>query len=503
MKLPDINYIINLLVYNPEEPAVFISGFFLWFFVIFVLFYSAFSRTRILRLIVIVLFSFYFYYKTGGDFIMLVFTASLLEYFLSLGVHKSEKKWLRGGLFILILLINLGVLIYFKYTNFFIGIFNSISGNNFTLSDITIPIGISFFTFQKLGYSIDIFRKNGVPAKNIAEFFTFVSFFPTIQSGPILRANHFLPQLQKNELLVSNEDIGKAVFLIISGLIKKIVISDYISLNFVDRVFENPALYSGFENLTAVYGYTLQIYCDFSGYTDIAIGLGLLIGLKIPANFNAPYKSLSIKEFWQRWHISLSFWLRDYLFLPIAYKITRILKNKKFLKLKSETWSYHISILLTMLVCGMWHGANWTFIVWGVLHGAGLSVERIIKSRLKFKSNFFSKAIGGFITFNFVAFAWLLFRVNEFSTASVIINQITGSFNVSVIPEILFGYKEVFLIIFTGYVLHFIPEKTVSFTENLVIRSPLIFKALYFLIALWLIVQIKSADVQPFIYFNF
>lgn len=501
--MPDFNYIINLLTYNPDEPAVFISGFFLWFFVMFILFYSAFSKTRVLRLTVTIIFSYYFYYKTSGNFITLLFVTSLLEYFLSLGIYNSGRKWLRRVLFILILLINIGVLAYFKYSNFFIGIFNDVSGNNFGLADITIPIGISFFTFQKLGYSIDIFRKNGVPAKNIAEFFTFVSFFPAIQSGPILRANQFLPQLQKNDVLVSNEDIGKAVFLIIAGLIKKIVISDYISLNFVDRVFENPALYSGFENLAAVYGYTLQIYCDFSGYTDIAIGLGLLTGLKIPANFNAPYKSLSIKEFWQRWHISLSFWLRDYLFLPVAYKITRILKNKKFLYLKSETWSYHISILFTMLVCGIWHGANWTFIVWGVIHGAGISVERIIKSPMKFKSNFFSKAAGGFITFNFIAFAWILFRADNFSTASEIINQIFGSFDFSVIPDVITGYKEVFLIIFIGYILHFIPEKTVSLTENIIVRSPLILKAVYIVIALWLIVQMKSADIQPFIYFNF
>lgn len=503
MKLPDINYIINLLVYNPDEPAVFISGFFLWFFVIFILFYSAFSKTRILRLIVIVVFSYYFYYKTSGNFIALLFISSVLEYYLSLGIHNSGKKWLRRIMFTFILLINISVLVYFKYSNFFIGIFNDVSGNNFSLSVLAVPVGISFFTFQKLGYSIDIFRKNGVPAKNIAEFFSFVSFFPVIQSGPILRANRFIPQLQKNDVLVSNEDIGKAVFLIIAGLFKKIVISDYIGLNFVDRVFENPMLYSGFENLAAVYGYTLQIYCDFSGYTDIAIGLGLLIGLKIPANFNSPYKSLSIKEFWQRWHISLSFWLRDYLFLPVAYKITRILKNRKFLKLKSETWSYHISILLTMLVCGIWHGANWTFIVWGILHGAGISVERIIKSPFRFKSNFFSKGAGGFITFNFIAFAWILFRADDFSTVSGIVNQIFGSFNVYAIPDILAGYKEVFIIIVFGYILHFIPEKTVTLTENIIVRSPLILKALYIVIAVWLIIQIKSADVQPFIYFNF
>jgi D-alanyl-lipoteichoic acid acyltransferase DltB (MBOAT superfamily) len=262
-------------------------------------------------------------------------------------------------------------------------------------------------------------------------------------------------------------------------------------------------LYSGFENLAAVYGYTLQIYCDFSGYSDIAIGIALLIGFKVPPNFNAPYKSLSIKEFWQRWHISLSFWLRDYIFLPIAYKISRRLKNKKFLSLRAETWSYHTGMLVTMFVCGLWHGASWTFVAWGVLHGIGVSLERIIKSPFKFKSNFFSKALGAFVTFNFVAFAWILFRAGSFQKVNEIILQVFNAFDFRIIPEILTGYKEVFIIIALGYLLHFLPGKIDRFTENLVVKSPVVLKALYIVLAIWFIIQIKSASVQPFIYFNF
>lgn len=499
----NFDYILNLLKFNPQEPVVFISGFFLWFFVVFIFLYSVFSRIHITRLLVLVLFSYYFYYKAGGDFVLLLFLSSFVEYYLSLTIYKSQKKWLRGILFALILLINVGVLVYFKYSNFFTGIYNNIFNGSAGLLEVSLPIGISFFTFQKLGYSIDIFRKNGTPANSILEFFAFVSFFPSIQSGPILRANNFIPQLNKKEISVSNEDTGKAVFLIISGLIKKVVISDYIGLNFVDRVFENPMLYSGFENLAAVYGYTLQIYCDFSGYSDIAIGIALLIGFKVPPNFNAPYKSLSIKEFWQRWHISLSFWLRDYIFLPVAYKISRRLKNKKFLSLRAETWSYHTGMLVTMFVCGLWHGASWTFVAWGVLHGIGVSLERIIKSMLKFKSNILSKAIGAFITFNFVAFAWVLFRAGSFQKVNEIILQVINAFDFRIIPEILTGYKVVFIIIVFGYFLHFLPDKIDRFTENLVVKSPVVLKALYVVLAIWFIIQIKSASVQPFIYFNF
>lgn len=499
----NFDFILNLLKFNPHEPVVFISGFFLWFFVIFIFFYSIFSRIHIARLLVLVLFSYYFYYKAGGDFVLLLFLSSFAEYYLSLTIYNSQKKWLRGILFVLILLINVGVLVYFKYSNFFAGIYNDIFSGSAGLFEVSLPIGISFFTFQKLGYSIDIFRKNGTPANSILEFFAFVSFFPSIQSGPILRANNFIPQLNKKVISVSNEDTGKAVFLIISGLIKKVVISDYIGLNFVDRVFDNPMLYSGFENLAAVYGYTLQIYCDFSGYSDIAIGIALLIGFKVPPNFNAPYKSLSIKEFWQRWHISLSFWLRDYIFLPIAYKISRRLKNKKFLSLRAETWSYHTGMFVTMFICGLWHGASWTFVAWGVLHGIGVSLERIIKSMLKFKSNIFSKAIGAFITFNFVVFAWVLFRAGSFQKVNEIILQVINAFDLRIIPEILMGYKEVFIIIVFGYFLHFLPDKIDKFTENLVVKSPVVLKALYVVLAIWFIIQIKSASVQPFIYFNF
>ncbi|MBN1633148.1 MAG: MBOAT family protein [Ignavibacteria bacterium] len=499
----NFDYIINLLKFNPEEPIIFITGFFLWFFVIFIFFYSVFSKVHIARLLVLVSFSYYFYYKAGGDFIALLFISSLAEYFLSRAIYKSEKKSFRGTLFALILLLNIGVLVYFKYSNFFAGIYNDIFNGSVNLLKVSIPVGISFFTFQKLGYSIDIFRKNGIPANSILEFFAFVSFFPSVQSGPILRTNNFIPQLSKKKVLVTTEDTGKAVFLIISGMIKKIVISDYISLNFVDRVFDNPALYSGFENLTAVYGYALQIYCDFSGYSDIAIGIALLIGFKVPPNFNAPYKSISIKEFWQRWHISLSFWLRDYVFFPLAYKVLRLFKNKKFLSLRAEIWSYHTGMLVTMFVCGLWHGASWTFVVWGVLHGIGISLERIIKTSLKFKSNIFSKAIGAFITFNFVVFAWILFRVEDFAKFNEILTRIFSAFDFFIIPGILAGYKEVFVIILIGYALHFLPDKIGTFTENFFIKSPLFFKALYLVFAIWVIVQIKSADIQPFIYFNF
>src|SRR5205814_1229922 len=203
------------------------------------------------------------------------------------------------------------------------------------------------------------------PSKNILDFAFYIMFFPHIVAGPIVRAVNFLPQIHK-ELYISKEDFGQAIFLIVTGLFKKAVISDYISVNFVDRVFENPILYSGWENLMAVYGYAMQIYCDFSGYSDMAIGIALLLGYRLGINFNQPYQSASITEFWRRWHISLSSWLRDYLYIPLG-------GNRKG-KLRT-----YVNLLVTMLLGGLWHGASWNFIFWGFLHGAALAIEKFLK----------------------------------------------------------------------------------------------------------------------------
>jgi len=497
-----IENIFNLLRYNSANPVLFNTGFFFWFFTAFAAIYTLFSRKKNLRLTVLIIFSLYFYYKASGTFVLLLIGLAAAEYaivtFISRsGSRKSKLFWLWTSV-----VINLGSLLYFKYFNFFLKTFGSLASSDFTLTEIILPIGISFFTFQKLGYTINVYKGTSPAVRNFLEYISFVCFFPVLEAGPILRGSTYFPQIKETPV-IRNEDLGRAVFLIISGLIKKSIISDYIGINFVDRIFDNPALYSGFENLAAMLGYTLQIYCDFSGYSDIAIGIALLIGIKIPANFRSPYKSLSIKEFWQRWHISLSFWFRDFLFLPVAYSITRKLKNQKFLGIKPENWSYHIGMFLTMTLCGFWHGASFTFIVWGMLHGLGISIERIVKKPMKFKSNKLSKFAGWLITFIFVSSLWVIFRANSFDTALSVFRQIFVQFNFSVIPGIIAGYKMVFILIFAGYLIHLVPDKAEKFMENFVIKSPFAMKVAYFVIAVWLISQMKFTQLVPFIYFNF
>ena len=232
----------------------------------------------------------------------------------------------------------------------------------FTPFDIILPVGISFFTFQSLSYTLDLYRNRIRPVERLVDYVFYVSFFPQLVAGPIVRARDFLPQIFRADF-VSRAMIGEGLFLIISGLFKKAVISDYISINYVDRIFDNPLLYSGIENLLGVYGYALQIYCDFSGYSDMAIGIALLLGFRFNINFDSPYKSATITEFWRRWHISLSSWLRDYLYISLG-------GNRKG-KLRT-----YVNLMLTMLLGGLWHGAALQFVLWGALHGVSLAIHK-------------------------------------------------------------------------------------------------------------------------------
>ncbi|GHU83903.1 alginate O-acetyltransferase [Bacteroidia bacterium] len=331
------------------------------------------------------------------------------------------------------LIINLLTLFYFKYAYFFTDLLNNIFGfrlqvydifaqignvltgsERFDVGNILLPVGISFYTFQNISYIIDVFRKKVEPVKNILNFAFYVSFFPQLVAGPIVRANEFVPQIYKKYFL-SRRQFGIAVFWILNGLMKKIILSDYIAVNFVDRVFENPGMFSGFENLVALFGYSLQVYADFSGYTDIAIGVAMLMGFYLPKNFNSPYKATNPGNFWKRWHISLSKWLQDYLYIPLggnrnatfatycclisiaiiamilsgsiwvalvivllALTLGLVIRFRPDKKRKIET---NFNQMNTMLLGGLWHGASWNFMIWGGLNGLGMIVYKFWKDK--------------------------------------------------------------------------------------------------------------------------
>ena len=313
-------------------------------------------------------------------------------------------------------------------------------------------------------------------------------FFPQLVAGPIVRAVDFLPQIRQKRK-VSKRNFGKAIFFISNGLFKKAIISDYISSNFVDRIFDNPALFSGFENLLAVYGYSLQIYCDFSGYSDIAIGIALLLGFHLPDNFNYPYKSSSVTEFWRRWHISLSSWLKDYLYISLGGN-------------RNGTIRTCINLMITMLLGGLWHGASWKFVLWGGLHGLLLVFEKLIKG-YNLPKNCITKAIRVFWTFNFVSFCWIFFRAESYNIATEVISQIFTPFDYQIILQTITSYNWIFLLIIFGYLLHLKPKKIELIYLKLITKSPILLKAFYVAVICWISVQVSNSEIIPFIYFQF
>ena len=393
----------ELLRYDATAPLIFNSGLFLFLFVGFAGVYLLLRRATTLRILYVIAFSIYFYYKSSGIYFLLLLFAAISDYLIGNAISREQDKRVKKRWVALSVVINLGMLGYFKYTNFFIEMANGLFGAGFLdFQNIFLPVGISFFVFQSMSYTIDIYRGQIKPLERWIDYMFYLSFFPQLVAGPIVRAKDFIPQIRR-PLMVTREMFGTAIGFIIIGLVKKAIISDYISLNFVDRIFDEPALYSGFECLMGIYGYALQIYCDFSGYSDMAIGIALLLGFRFPKNFDAPYKSATITEFWRRWHISLSSWLRDYLYISLG-------GNRKG---KVRTY---LNLIITMVLGGLWHGAAVRFVLWGTLHGVALALHKMWLAIIPWSKangqdmNPVSRVLGVILTFHIVCLGWLLFR---------------------------------------------------------------------------------------------
>lgn len=479
----DLERLKDVLTYHQDAPLIFSSGLFIFLFLGFTFIYMLLQKRDTARMLFVIAFSYYFYYKSSGFYFFLLGIVTVVDYILAFAMERSEGKIKRKLLVTVSVVANLGLLVYFKYTNFF---FN-------TIYDIFLPVGISFFTFQSLSYTIDVYRRNIHALKNPLDYAFYVSFFPQLVAGPIVRAKDFIPQIRQ-PLFVSQAMFGQGVFFIISGLFKKAVISDYISVNFVERIFDNPGLYSGIENLFGIYGYALQIYCDFSGYSDMAIGIALLLGFHFPINFNSPYKSFSVTDFWHRWHISLSTWLRDYLYISLG-------GNRK------GRFRTYLNLIITMLLGGLWHGASWNFIVWGGLHGVALAVNKFYRTvtgkARDWEPHGFRKLIGVIITFHFVCFAWIFFRNSTFEASMTMINQVFRNFTPQLFPQLVEGYWKVFILMGIGFLLHFSPDKWQDACSRGVTKLPLLGKAVLLVALIYVVVQMKSTEIQPFIYFQF
>lgn len=473
---------------------LFDSSLFIWFFLIVFVGFWLLARRETARLLWLLTASYIFYASWNAKFLGLIVFSTVVDFFLGQAIHKATDKKKRLALLWTSVGVNLGLLGLFKYTGFFLQTIQDIAdaatlGVQVPMLKLLLPVGISFYTFQTMSYTIDIYRGEIEPIKSPLKFALFVSFFPQLVAGPIVRARDFLPQLHQQPQFLPREH-SYGLYLIALGLFKKVAIANYLSVNIVDRVFEQPQSYSALEVLLGVYGYAVQIYCDFSGYSDVAIGAALLLGFKLPINFNRPYASLDLQEFWRRWHISLSSWLRDYLYISLGGN--RIGPSRTY-----------INLLITMVLGGLWHGASWNFVIWGTLHGGVLAINRAFQRRVKNIAFFqlppvWYKALCFFATFHFVCFAWIFFRAQDFSTAMRVLESMSElTFD---LPNITWLIA---LAIFGPLILHLTPQLWEERVRDRLLDAPIVIQALLLVMLAILLNQIKGMDVVPFIYFQF
>ncbi len=479
----------NYLTYHPKEPLLFNTALFVFYFLLLLFFYQFVYQRKKSRVLYLTLFSIFFYYKSGGLFFLLLILSTIVDFNLAKWIYEAKNQKRKTALLIFSLVINLGLLAYFKYTNFFASILNDSLHTKINYFNIILPVGISFYTFQVLSYTIDVYRNQLTPTDDMLDFAFYITFFPHLVAGPIVRAKNFLPQIGI-DIKLSKEDVAQAVFLIITGLFKKAVISDFISVNFVDRIFDNPTLYSGTENLMGVYGYAVQIYCDFSGYSDMAIGVALLLGYRLGINFDLPYQSSSITEFWRRWHISLSSWLKDYLYIPLG-------GNRK------GKFRQYVNLSATMLLGGLWHGASWNFIFWGAMHGLALALDKLRTDFLHLPKNWLMKIFGIIFTFHFVCFCWIFFRSPDFKTSWQIVSQISNGISFNLLKQWTVAYPAVFVLIMIGFITHAFPKQVEEKSIETISKLNLAAQAFLIFAMIWLVIQVKGSDIQPFIYFQF
>ena len=479
----------NLLKYDPSAPMLFSSGIFWFIFIIFLPIYVLLKNSRAKMVLFVVGFSLYFYYKSSGFFFLMLIATSLVDWLLSWAIFRSKTKGRRLALMWLSVAISLSILGYFKYANFFLWNWNAMVQGNFQPLDIILPVGISFYTFQSISYVVDVYKKRLTPTRSWFDYLFFLSFFPALVAGPIVRADYFIPQLRKN-LKPTSAMIWAGLWLVIIGITKKALIADYIA-QFNDLIFNSPEAYTGLQALMGVLGYTMQIYCDFSGYSDMAIGLALIMGFKLGINFDSPYQSRNLTEFWRRWHISLSTWLRDYVYIPLG-------GNRK------GVFRTYVNNFLTMLIGGLWHGAAWKFIFWGGMHGIGLAIHKACKPWLqKIPDNAATTFIFWLITFIYVSFLWIFFRGASFEDSILIVRNIFVDFDLRQFPQFVTERALWCVMMLALIVMHFVPQHWADYVQDLFVRSPWIVKLLVFLCCVQLVIEFMSAEVQPFIYFQF
>lgn len=610
-------YIKTLFAFNENSPLLFTQFQFWAFFALVFALFACLKSKRLLRNSYLFFISLFFYYKTSGLFVGLLLLVTCTDFLIAQRIAAAQSLLRKRILLALSVTIDLSILCYFKYAYFFADVANSIFGTQlevsniaaeginqlfgnsfFDVDNIILPVGISFYTFQVISYTADVYKGLIKPVRNILDFGFFVTFFPQLVAGPIVKASDFIPQLYRKYSL-SRLQFGIAIFWILNGLVKKIVLSDYLAVNFIDRVFDNPLLFSGFENLMALFLYSLQVYADFSGYTDIAIGLSLLMGFHLPKNFNSPYKAQNCGNFWKRWHISLSRWLQTYLYIPLGGNrnitfgtyfwiatitaVSLILSGSlwiagtvliiallviftamRYPQKRKNIWA-NLNSMITMLLGGLWHGASCNFMIWGGLNGVGMVVYkfwrdmsmllRVIiativtvtlwvlmiwypqplwnllyifmliilvgavvrylykRSGLKFSFSWLASSWAIMITFIFITFTRLFFRsgsnldpaiANEtaWNIAKDMVHQMGSTWSTNV-WDVCIAYKGVFTLFLIGMIIHWLPDRFKRRYRIAFARLPLPVIGAVVVLTVFIAYQFVSAEMMPFIYFQF
>ncbi len=459
------------------------STYFVFLIAVFALYWPV-SRVRVLTLSLILFANYFFYAKWDLFYLALIPAVSSCDYLFGLGLQSSKNPVVRRILVSASILMNVGLLASIKYVPFFFANWTAVTGRSAPAWNWTLPVSLSFYVFQALTYTIDLYRRDAKGTKSYLAYLSAVSFFPTTLAGPITRVSSLLDQFEKPKKLAA-ADGSRALFLIGMGLIKKLLIADFLGANLVNRVFDFPKLYSGAETLIAVYAYALQIYYDFSGYTDIAIGSALLLGIKLPVNFNRPYAAVNVADFWRRWHITLSNWLRDYLYFSLPGKRTKVMP--------------YVNLVLTMVIGGLWHGASWNFVIWGALHGAGLAVVRGWQVfRKNAQPSPWGRYAAIFATFHFVTFAWIFFRAPNLQTAWDILGRIASLTWAA--PNITASLALIFAV---GILAHYVPKKWYDFGLNLFVRAPFFAQAATLAALVVGLQYVAQTGATPFIYNRF
>lgn len=483
----------DLLAYHPESPMLFNTGLFMVLFILFIIIYQAIKHHTKLKMLFVIAFSLYFYYKSSEWCVFILAGVCLSDYFLGLLLGRTHSNLGRRLIVALNVVLNVGMLVYFKYFNLLATALSSIFSSSFEPWDIILPAGISFFTFRSISYMVDIYRGQLEPCRNLLNYSFYLTFFPPLLAGPVVRAKDMLPQVE-NPQPVSPQMISEGLFLIITGLLKKVVIADYISGNFVDRIFDNPMLYSGFENLMGCIGFTIQLYCDFSGYSDMAIGLALLLGYRFKDNFAAPFKSQSPTEFWHRWHISLSTWLRDYIYIPLG-------GNRK-----GKARAY-FNQFITMVIGGLWHGASWMYVIWGAYHGFLLIAHKAIKQIWHLpevlKGRPEVRVLNVALTFALIVVGFTFFRAPSLDVAHDIFYQIFNNFHLGVAAQFVQSYMMIVIALLTAYIAHMTPRIWTDVTCKAYKGMPLVFQAVILAAIVFIVVQTRQSELVPFIYLQY